>query len=97
MSTRKGRKHFSREFKQTALELVLEGHQSQIQTAKELGVNVNTLQKWKRDYLDSQDPTKVKTQAEEAEIKQLKKELREAKLEVEILKKAVGYFSKDQL
>lgn len=97
MSTIKGRKHYSSEFKETAVELVLEGRKSQLQIAKELGINVNTLQNWKRKYLDSQNPEKVKSEKEEAEIKQLKKDLREAKLENEILKKAMGYFSKDHV
>lgn len=97
MSTKKGRTHYSREFRQTAVDLVLEGSQSQVQIARELGININTLQKWKRDYLDSKDPEKIQSKEEQSEIKKLKKELREAKLENEILKKAVGYFSKDQL
>ena len=97
MSTEKGRKHYSQEFKENAVNLVLEGYQSQTQIAKELGINVNSLHKWKKTYLDSQDPIKVIQKEDEKEIKRLKKELREARLENEILKKAVGYFSKDQL
>lgn len=96
MSTEKGRKHYSKEFKENAVRLVLEGTQSQVKIAKELCVNVNSLHKWKKAYLDSQDPVKVNQSEAELEIKRLKKELREARLEAEILKKAVGYFSKDQ-
>ena len=97
MSRKKGRNSYSKEFKETAVELVLSGSKSQRKIADELGINVNTLQNWKREYLDSKDPKKVKAKEEEAEIRRLKKELYEAKLENEILKKAVGYFSKDQL
>ncbi len=97
MSTKRKRKSYSKEFKETAVSLVLSGHKSQRKIAQELGINVNTLQKWKKDYLDSQDPEKVRKKEEEAEIKRLKKELYEAKLENEILKKAVAYFSQDQL
>lgn len=97
MSTQIGRKSYSKEFKETAVELVLSGNKSQRRISEELGINVNTLQNWKRQYLDSKDPQKVKSKEEDAEIKRLKKELYEAKLENEILKKAVGYFSKAQL
>ena len=91
------RKSYSKEFKETAVNLVLEGNKSQRQIAEEIGINVNTLQNWKKAYQDSQDPEKVKNKATEEELKRLKKELYEAKLENEILKKAMGYFSKDRL
>ena len=97
MSTELRRKSYSKEFKETAVEMLLSGSKSQRKLSEELGVNVNTLVNWKRKYLDSRDPEKQKEASEQAEVKRLKKELYEAKLELEILKKAVAYFSKDQV
>ena len=61
-------------------------------------VHVNTLYKWRRDYLKYEGASfpghgnKVMS-AEEQEIARLKKQLKEAELEREILKKALGIFS----
>jgi len=97
MGKPKGKKQYSKEFKEKAVKLVLEGIKSQRRIAEEIGVNVNSLQKWKKEYLENQDPEKVRRKAEEVEIGRLRKELKEAKLELEILKKAVAYFSREQL
>lgn len=97
MSTKRKRNNYTKEFKTTAVQLVLDGSRSQRKISEDLNINVNTLQKWKKDYLESKNPIKIREKAEEAEIKRLKKELYEARLEVEILKKAVAYFSKDQV
>ena len=61
-------------------------------------VHVNTLYKWRREYLRYEGASfpghgnKVMS-AEEQEIARLKKQLKEAELEKEILKKALGIFS----
>ena len=92
MSTK--RKHFSNEFKEQTVALILEGEKSQAQISREIDVNVNTLQNWKKSYQENQSPVNQTSKLLEEENKKLKKELREAKLENEILKKAMGYFSK---
>jgi len=97
MSTKRKNNSYSQQFRETAVQLVLEGSKSQRKVSEDLGVNVNTLQKWKQDYLDSKNPQKITEKEDQTEIKRLQKELYEAKLEVEILKKAVVYFSKDQV
>jgi transposase-like protein len=57
------RKSYSKEFKETAVNLVLEGSKSQRQIAEEIGINVNTLQNWKKAYQHYQEPEKVKNKA----------------------------------
>lgn len=91
------RRVFSKEYKEKVVNLMLSGSKSQIQLSKELGINVSTLQKWKKAYLESQDPEKVILKEATAEERRLRKELQEAKLEIEILKKAMAYFSRDQV
>lgn len=68
--------------------------------ANELGINVECLYKWrkaaKREGIipSENEITGTKTTIDTQEVKQLKKELKEARLELEILKKAVYIFSK---
>ena len=95
MSTK--RKQFSKEFKDQTVQLVLSGEKTQAQLAREIGININTIQNWKKVYLAEQDPQQLEKLSYEEENKKLKKQLREAQLENEILKKAVGYFSRDTL
>ena len=69
------------------------------EVAKELGVKVDLIRRWKRENSDSGSssfPGKGRPilTDEQKEIQRLTKELREARLEADILKKAVSIFSK---
>ena len=87
------------EFKQSSVKLAVDSGQTMVQTAKDLGVNVNTLHGWVAKYCrkanasDSQQPEP--SQAEE--IKQLKKQVARLKQERDILKKAAAYFASEAL
>lgn len=90
------RKRFEKEFKITAVKIVLEGKQSLSSLAKELGVNVNTLQNWKKQYLkDKEDsfPGKGYQTPLEAENTRLKKELARVTQQRDFLKKAAAFFA----
>lgn len=70
-----------------------------IDLADQYGVHANTIYKWRDKYYKEHDTESagqgVKQQtAEEREIVRLKKQLRELELERDILKKAIGIFSK---
>ena len=88
----------SKEFKVKAVELSHQRGKVQ-QVADELKINVETLRVWRKAFKEgrleenSKAPQKVKSK-EELELAQLKKELYEITLERDILKKAVGIFSK---
>ena len=92
------RTRYSNEFKVKAVELVRE--KGNVQTVSDqLNINRETLRLWTRAYkkgrlsLESERGVKQKT-IEEMEIDRLRKELYDTKLERDILKKAVGIFSK---
>lgn len=91
----KTKKTYSREFKIKAVELSAErGNATQI--AEELGIRVAMLYKWQTAYNKGQFRTglvQVKDKETE-ELKRLRKELNEVKLERDILKKAVVIFTK---
>ena len=90
------RKRFDKEFKVSAVKMLLEGNQSMASLAKDLGINVNTLQNWKQQYLKDKASTPgVKlTQTEmEAELNRLRKEIAGLKKQNDFLKKVSAYFA----
>jgi transposase len=95
----KTRKTYDKEFKLSAVKMITEGGMKLSEVSRDLGVNENSLHKWKKDYLSDQQnafPGKGKMKPEEEELRRLEKELKRVKLENEILKKAIGYFTKVQ-
>jgi transposase len=93
------RKTYDREFKLSAVKMIIEGGMKLSEVSRDLGVNENSLHKWKKDYLSDQQnafPGKGRMKPEEEELRRLEKELKRVKLENEILKKAIGYFTKVQ-
>ena len=85
-------KHYSDEFKEQAVELVLDGKKSQHQIARELGLTISTLNTWVRKHRDTISGKADQTATE----KTLAKRVRELEEEVLILKKAAVYFAKNQ-
>lgn len=88
------RKHgvYSPEFKTQAISMVKDGKRPASEVARDLEIKVNTLYTW----LGSATGTSSKT-PDDLEVKRLKKELAQVKLERDILKKAAAYFAKDAL
>ena len=82
------------EFKERAVKLAVESDQSIAQTARDLGVNENTLHTWIGTYhrAERQEPQVQDTHLYE-ELKRLRKENTPLKEEREILKKAAAYFA----
>ena len=93
------RKSYTKEEKLEIVMKSLEADQSVKELAKRFEVSENTLYNWRSAYLKNKEaafPGKGKQVLSKSEwkIKELEKELRETKLERDILKKAVGIFSK---
>lgn len=93
------RKRFTKSERLEIVKQSLEPDIRIIDLAEQYGVHANTIYKWRDKYykeqgLHSPEPEGKKMSKEEREIAQLKKQLREAQLERDILKKAIGIFSK---
>ena len=77
-------------------ELMLSG-QSAKSLAEEYGVDASTIRNWKNLYQSNKEAFtgsgNPSLTPEDKEIRRLKKQLREAEMERDILKKAVGIFS----
>jgi len=92
------RRTYDKEFKLSAVKMVLDGGMSVARISRDLGINENSLHKWKKAYLNDQQnafPGKGKMKPEEEEIRKLKKELVTATMERDILKKAIAFFAKE--
>ena len=91
------RRHFSREFKRDAVQLVTEKGMPVGKVARELDIHPNLLHLWRRKFLAQGDKAFVgrgRVRPEEAEIRGLRKQLEKVRQERDILKKALAVFSK---
>ena len=89
-------KPYPSEFKESAVKLAIESTNPIVQTAKELGINANTLHTWIRQYSSPKESTAMREMNNHLdEIKQLKKELVRVTQERDLLKKAAAYFAKE--
>lgn len=90
----KQRKVYSREFKQEAVRLAVEGEHGVAAVARDLGVDANTLRKWKRALaVHGNQAFPGQGQSHDQELAQLRRENALLRQERDILKKAMGYFA----
>lgn len=91
----KVKRQYSEEFKAEAVRLSYERANIK-ELATELGVDVQRIYKWRAAGRTNQSSnTHLVKKQEEREVKELRKALKNAQLELEILKKAVHIFSKN--
>lgn len=94
MGTKCVRRSYTDEFKRDAVALVTEQGYSAAEAARSLGINYNLLHKWRIDF-QSQATGQALKLDEREELKRLRKEVSQLKMEKEILKKASAYFAKE--
>jgi len=89
---------YSKEFKLQAAKLVTEQGYSCDQAAKRLGTTVWSVRNWIQKFQQTGElPSKKETQPKVDEIRQLRKENAQLRVENDILKKAAAYFAKESL
>ena len=89
---------YSKEFKLQAAKLVTEQGYSYDQAAKRLGTTGWSVRHWVRKFQETGElPSKVQSQPKIDEIRQLRKENAQLRMENDILKKAAAYFAKESL
>ena len=93
------RRVFSEEFKQDAVRLVVSENYSFAAAAKAVGVGEQSLRKWHSRLAPKPAPCGEDASLDELreENQRLRRELRRAEMEREILKKATAYFAKESL
>jgi transposase len=90
------RRKYTPEFKQQAVKLTYTSHKSVQQIADDLGIAANMLHRWRRQFQASGDGVVAfpgSGHARDEELQSLRKALRQAELERDILKKAVAFFA----
>jgi transposase len=91
------RRSFSEEFKRDAVNLIVKQGYSFHAAAEAVGVGEGSLRLWHRQLAPQPEPAgEDATLAElKSENQRLRRQLRQAELEREILKKATAYFAKE--
>jgi transposase len=92
------RKKYSKEFKLDAVSLVLDQGYSRAEAARSLGLNSNMLCRWVLEQRTDGGQAfrgNGKLTPEQEEIRQLKNQVKNLKMEKEILKKATVFFVKE--
>lgn len=93
MNTKRQYKTYTREFKEEAVALVVEQGYSIREAANALGISSSLLYDWKKKAQEQGDSTV--TADEKAELLKLRKEVKQLRMEKEILKKASAFFAKE--
>jgi len=91
------RRNFDKQFKLDAVRLTTEGGRGVSEVARDLGISENTLHNWRRQFKDhgaGAFPGKGRLMPAEEELRRLERELATVKEERDILKKALGIFSR---
>jgi len=88
------RRKFDAEFKKNAVKLSYASPKSVKQVADDLGISDGMLYRWRSLYTADGEKTVLATQDEE--LKKLRLENAELKIERDMLKKAAAYFAKLQ-
>lgn len=91
------RRTYTKEFKQEAVQLSHNSEKSVIEVAKNLGISVALLYRWRSEQRQEGEEAflgKGKTKPSEEEWRRLSRELEEVRMERDILKKALSVFAR---
>ena len=92
-STKTGRRVFDPEFKQEAVQMLLDGHLAN-SIVERLGLSgTNILYRWKREQLQQSGPVAGTL---ELRVRELEAELRRVQRERDVLKKALAIFGRTE-
>ena len=88
------RRSFPEDFKREAVALITEQGYKISEAARSLDIHENVLRKWKLNF-EQEANGEALSLDERDELKRLRRENRELRMEKEILKKASAYFAKE--
>ena len=95
----KVQKTYTPEFKREAVQLVQTSGKPIAQVARDLGISDSSIHQWRKELAEHHSeafPGSGHQTAQEEEVRRLKRELETVKQERDILKKAIGIFSRIQ-
>jgi len=92
-TAKRTRRSFTREFKQQAVQMLVDGY-SASSVSENLGIgNTNLVYRWKSELVTEGGPV---TESLDSEVQELREELRRTQRERDILKKALGILSQQE-
>jgi transposase len=92
------RKQLSKQFKVDAVKLVTDQGYKVSEVARNLGIHHSSLRRWKKQFETNGNqafPGKGHMSPEKEELHRLRKEVKQLRMEREILKKATAFFAKE--
>lgn len=93
------RKQYTKEFKLDAISLVVDQDFSIVEAASSLEINANMLRRWIKEYQADDNGQAFrgngKLTPEQEEVRQLRAQVKQLKLERQILKEATVFFAKE--
>ena len=98
MNQKRTRQKYTKEFKNDAVQLVVEQGYSTNEVGRRLGVSQTNVSRWVREHQLENEPSinGGATRSElENEVKRLRKENQRLRMEREILKKAAAFFANE--
>jgi len=98
LQQRESRKNYTREFKVNAVRLMIDGGHSVAQVARDLGVNANTLHKWRQRFKEDTEqafPGKGRLKPADEELRRLRRENQTLRDEVKFLKRAAVWLARE--
>lgn len=92
-TVKRSRRTFTREFKQQAVQMLLDGY-SASSVSENLGIgNTNLVYRWKAEQVAEGGPV---AESLDSEVRELRDQLRRTQRERDILKKALGILSQQE-
>jgi len=93
---RRTRRSFSKEFKADAVALVLDEGRTIADVARSLGVSESNLGNWVRQARIDRGLREGLTTSEKSELVELRREVKQLRMERELLKRATAFWVKEQ-
>ena len=91
------RRTFTKEFKQEAVQLSYDSDSTVVQVAQNLGIRPELLYRWRQEQRQEGSdafPGKGMSKPSEEEMRRLRRELEQVRMERDILKKALSVFAR---
>ncbi len=91
------RRKYPQEFKEEAVKLITEQGYTFAEAGRNLGVHPNLISKWKKEIegVPGSELSPASVVSIQSELKRLRKENKQLRMEREILKKAAAFFAKE--
>lgn len=87
---------FTPEYRQEAVQQVVDTQIPIAEVARNLGINAGTLGNWVSKYREEHPASEELSIPERARLRELERETRELRLQNDFLKKAAAYFAREQ-